>query len=171
MYVRLAEPRLAEALADSPVVLVHGPRQCGKTTLARTLGARLGHAYVTLDDDVVLAEATADPVGFVGDLPSRATIDEVQRAPAIFAALKSAVDRDCDGGEVDVVLERGAGRVAGVEVKASATVTAPDFRGLRRLREAAGSRFAGGVVLYDGEACVPFGDGFRAVPIRRLWEA
>lgn len=408
LYARVAEPRLAEALGDSPVVLVHGPRQCGKTTLARTVGARLGHAYVTLDDDVVLAAATADPVGFVGDLPSRVVIDEVQRAPTIFAALKSAVDRgrrpgrflltgssnvllvpsladslagrmaivrlhplaqceiagtaprfldslfsddfpsgpaerlghalsalvaaggfpaalarsaprrraawyrdyvetlvqrdvrglariasldalprlltlaagctaqlvnvadlaapfhlsrptirdyltllervflvdelppwhrnrlsrlvkspklhvgdtgiacallgldaealradrealgplietfvlqelrrqasghedeirfyhyrDRDGGEVDIVVERGPGRVAGVEVKASATVTSSDFRGLRRLREAAGSRFAGGVVLYDGETCARFGDGFRAVPLRRLWE-
>lgn len=397
-----------EALDDSPVVLVHGPRQCGKTTLAMTVGERLGHAYVTFDDGVVLAAATADPMGFVADLPARVTIDEVQRAPGIFSALKSAVDRDrrpgrflltgssnvllipsladslagrmalvrlhplarceiagtaprfldllfsgeiaagaaarlgrvlpdlvvaggfpgalarpmpqrraawyrdyvetlvqrdvrslariasldalprllalaaantaqlvnvadlaapfqlsrptirdyltllarvflvdelppwhrnrvsrlvksaklhvgdtgvaCallgldaaalgadrtalgplletfvfqelrrqasgladefrfhhyrdrDGGEVDIVVERGAGRIAGVEVKAGATVTASDFRGLRRLREAAGPRFAGGVVLYDGETSAGFGDGLRAVPIRRLWE-
>jgi hypothetical protein len=78
--------------------------------------------------------------------------------------------RDRDGAEVDIVLERGAGRIAGVEVKASATVTTADFRGLRRLREAAADRFAAGVVLYDGETSAGFGDGLFAVPIRALWE-
>jgi hypothetical protein len=57
-----------------------------------------------------------------------------------------------------------------VEVKAAATVHATDFRGLRRLREATGSRFAGGVVLYDGETGATFGDGLYAVPLRALWE-
>jgi len=61
--------------------------------------------------------------------------------------------------------------VAGIEVKAAATVTAADFRGLRKLKQAAGKRFATGVVLYDGEVTAPFGDGLFAVPIRRLWEA
>ena len=79
--------------------------------------------------------------------------------------------RDRDGVEVDIVLEQGAGMVAGVEVKAAATVTATDFRGLRKLKEAAGRRFKAGVVLYDGEVTAPFGKGFHAVPIRRLWEA
>lgn len=78
--------------------------------------------------------------------------------------------RDKDATEVDIVLERGAGRVAGVEVKAAATVTAADFRGLRKLQGAAGKRFAAGVVLYDGETSVSFGVGLHAVPIRALWE-
>ena len=78
--------------------------------------------------------------------------------------------RDKDGAEVDLVLERGGRELAGVEVKAAATVTASDFRGLRKLRDAAGKRFAVGVVLYDGEASVGFGDGLFAVPIRALWE-
>jgi hypothetical protein len=69
--------------------------------------------------------------------------------------------RDRDGVEVDLVLERG-GRVAGVEVKAAATVTPADFRGLRKLREAAGDRFAAGVVVYDGETTASFGDGLFA---------
>ena len=77
--------------------------------------------------------------------------------------------RDKDQTEVDIVVERGL-RVAGVEVKAGATVRGSDFRGLRRLREISGDRFAGGVVLYDGEACARFGDRLRAVPLRLLWE-
>jgi predicted AAA+ superfamily ATPase len=78
--------------------------------------------------------------------------------------------RDKDGAEVDIVLERGAHEVAGIEVKAAATVTPADFRGLRKLKDAAGKGFAAGVVLYDGESSASFGDGFFAVPIRALWE-
>ena len=72
--------------------------------------------------------------------------------------------------EIDLVLERNGRQLAGVEIKAAATVTAADFRGLRTLKQAAGARFASGVVLYDGEATVAFGERLYAVPIRRLWE-
>jgi predicted AAA+ superfamily ATPase len=408
LHPRLAAPSLEAALEDSPVVLVHGPRQCGKTTLAQAVGAAKGYAYFSFDDTVALEAATSDPAGFVDALPPRAILDEVQRAPALFTSLKRSVDRDrrpgrflltgsanvllvpsladslagrmeiirlhplaqCelagvsprflddlfsrrfqarsygrlarelteritaggypaalnratpprrstwyrdyvealvqrdvrdlarissldvlprlltlaagqtarllnvsdlaapfhlsrptirdyvtllervflidelppwhtnrlsrlvktpkvhlgdtgvaaallgldatalwedratlgqlletfvyqelrreasgrdddvrfhhfrdrDGVEVDLVLERGGREVAGVEVKASATVTTADFRGLRKLREAAGQRFAGGVVLYVGEASVGFGDGLFSVPLRALWE-
>lgn len=408
LHRRFAETRLVEALADSPVVFIHGPRQCGKTTLARMTGDRRRYNYFTFDDEVALAAARSDPAGFVADLPERAILDEVQRAPELFTALKTTVDRvrtpgrflltgsanvllvptladslagrmeilrlfplaqcelaarvsrfldrlfgegfktrrferlgmdlaeriaaggypvalgramprrraawyrdyietlvqrdvrdlarirsldalprllalaagqtarllnvsdlaspfqvsrptihdymtllervflleqlppwhtnrlsrliktpklhmgdtgvacallgldaaalasdrstlgqlletfvyqelrrqaswhegafrfshfrDKDGAEVDVVLERGAGEVAGIEVKAGATVTTADFRGLRKLKDAAGTTFSGGVVLYDGEVSVPFGNGLFAVPIRALWE-
>lgn len=78
--------------------------------------------------------------------------------------------RDKDGAEVDIVIERGARELAGVKVKASATVTAADFRGLRKLKESGGRRFAGGVVLYGGEMSASLGDGLYAVPLRSLWE-
>jgi hypothetical protein len=78
--------------------------------------------------------------------------------------------RDKDKVEVDVIVESG-GRLAGVEVKAAATVTGDDFKGLRKLQEAAQKSFAAGVVLYDGEAVVPFGNRLYAVPISRLWES
>ena len=55
-------------------------------------------------------------------------------------------------------------------MKAAATVTDADFRGLRKLRDAAGKQFAAGVVLYDGTAATRFGDDFFAVPLRSLWE-
>ncbi len=93
LHPRFVEPHLAEALSDTPVVLVHGPRQCGKTTLARMAGDPRGYTYFSFDDDVALAAAQADPVGFVADLPERTILDEVQRAPALFTALKAAVDR------------------------------------------------------------------------------
>ena len=91
---RIVRARLAAALGDSPVVLIHGPRQCGKTTLAQAAGGPRGYAYFTFDDDVVRAAAESDPVRFVADLPYRAILDEVQRVPAVFGALKRTVDRD-----------------------------------------------------------------------------
>ena len=408
LYPRFAAQRLEEALADTPVVLIHGPRQSGKTTLARMVGERMGFAYFSFDDKVLAGAAEDDPSGFVDDLPDRAILDEVQRVPGLFPALKISVDRrrlpgrflltgssnvllvpklaeslagrmeilrlhplaqcelagrapgfldvlftrafktrkverlgsalaervaaggypaalirqaprrratwyrdyietlvqrdvrdlariqsldamprllelaaaqtaqlfnlselsgpfqlsrptirdyvtllervflveeltpwhvsranrlvktpklhlgdtglacsllgrdaaalmkdktafgplletfvfqelrrhaswheddirfhhfrDRDGFEVDIVMERRGHELAGVEVKASATVTAADFRGLRKLKDAAGTRFAAGVVLYDGETIAGFGDSMYAVPIRLLWE-
>jgi len=408
LYPRFAKQRLTEALGDSPVVLIHGPRQCGKTTLARTVGESAGYAYLNFDVEGDRAAAEADPIGFVADLPPRIILDEVQHVPRLFSAIKGAVDRDrrpgrfiltgsanvllvpalsdslagrmeilrlhplaqtemerkesrfldrllgdgfafrqverlgrnlarrvlaggyppavarhsgtrraawyrsyldsivqrdirdmtriasfdalprllesaaahtaClfnanalaatfqlsrptirdylallesvfligrlppwhtnrlsrlvktpklhlgdsglaatlldvnsdsfaedrtllgqlvetfvfqelnrqaswrddalrffhfrdrDGVEVDIVIERGARAVAGVEVKAGATVTESDFRGLRKLQHAAGRRFVRGVVLYDGESALSFGEQLQAVPIRSLWE-
>jgi predicted AAA+ superfamily ATPase len=77
--------------------------------------------------------------------------------------------RHRDGAEVDIVVEHGAGRISGVEVKASSTVRASDFNGLKALREACGKRFGCGVVAYDGELTVGFGDGMYAVPLAALW--
>ncbi|MBH0179709.1 MAG: ATP-binding protein [Nitrospira sp.] len=408
LYHRFAETRLLDALTDSPIVLIHGPRQCGKTTLMRMIGDARGYTYFNFDDGVVRSAAEGDPLGFVMDLPPKVILDEVQHVPELFRALKSRVDRervpgqflligsanvlllprladslagrmalirlfpmaqselggrptdflarlfraqfkmrrvkrlgidlaqriisggypaalirttarrrtawyrdyietivqrdvrdlarigsldimprllaltasqsarllnitdlagpfqvsrptirdyvtllervflleelppwhsnrlsrliktpklhmadtgtaaailgldadalmtdrmvlgqlletfvyqelrrhaswreddirfhhfrDKDGYEVDIVLERGARDVAGIEVKAAATVTAADFRGLRKLAVTAGDKFRAGVVLYDGEASVSFGNRMYAVPVRTLWE-
>ena len=117
LYPRYAEGPLAEALEDSPVVLIHGPRQSGKTTLAQIVCAPdaltwrgeplqwtgqphavatskdRGYEYLSFDDEVVRGGAEADPMGFVADLPERVILDEVQRVPALFSALKMEVDR------------------------------------------------------------------------------
>jgi len=87
LYSRFAEARLVEALADSPVVLIHGPRQSGKMTIARMAAEPRGFAYLSFDDEVALEAALAEPVGFVADLPDRAILDEVQRVPRVFPAL------------------------------------------------------------------------------------
>jgi len=92
-FPRLAEKSLADALTDTPVVVVQGPRQCGKTTLALRVGGPLGFEYVNLDDDASRRAAQDDPAGFVGRLPERVIIDEVQRAPELFLPLKVEVDR------------------------------------------------------------------------------
>jgi hypothetical protein len=78
--------------------------------------------------------------------------------------------RHKDGAEVDIVIERGANEIAGIEVKASATVTAADFRGLNKFKQACGDRFVAGVVLYDGELSIRFGPNLHALPLRWLWE-
>ena len=92
-FPRYLAPRVREALADSPAVLIHGPRQSGKTTLARMVGEPRGYRYVSFDDEAVCAAAKSDPVGFVAGLPARAILDEVQRVPEIFTSLKAAIDR------------------------------------------------------------------------------
>ena len=78
--------------------------------------------------------------------------------------------RTRDGVEVDLVLEDRLGRVIGIEVKASATPKAEDFRGLKHLAERVGDDFVAGFVLHTGARTLPFGTKFRAVPISALWQ-
>ena len=77
--------------------------------------------------------------------------------------------RDKDQDEVDIIVEGEGGELVSIEVKAAATVTAGDFKGLRKLSAACGEDFKLGVVLYDGEQTVPFGDRMFAAPISCLW--
>ena len=92
LHPRFAAGLVDLALSDTPVVLIAGPRQCGKTTLVRDLtsGRR---DFLTLDDDTVLASALSDPSGLLRGI-DKATIDEVQRAPDLLRAIKRAVDED-----------------------------------------------------------------------------
>lgn len=93
-YPRYSEAPLREALRDTPVVLIHGSRQCGKTTLAQSVGGKSGYRYISLDDDNQLQAAKADPVGFIQALPEKAILDEIQRAPALFTSIKASIDRN-----------------------------------------------------------------------------
>jgi predicted AAA+ superfamily ATPase len=92
LYPRWIELRIAEAMLDTPVVLLSGPRQTGKTTLVRKI-AQQGFRYLTLDDELTLLSAREDPVGLVRSL-DRAVIDEIQRAPQLLLAIKKSVDED-----------------------------------------------------------------------------
>jgi predicted AAA+ superfamily ATPase len=92
MYQRFVERRAEEALSDTPVVLIVGPRRAGKTTLVRKMG-EAGRTYITLDDQTTLDAARSDPVGFIRGL-DQAIIDEMQRAPDLLLAIKKTVDED-----------------------------------------------------------------------------
>lgn len=95
MLERAMTSRLTAALADTPVVLLHGARQVGKTTLVRSLSkGPPAREYRTLDDGIELAAAAADPDGYVAGLKGPVVIDEVQRVPDLFRAIKASVDRD-----------------------------------------------------------------------------
>ena len=92
-YARRIESRVAESLQDTPVILLAGPRQAGKTTLVRQTARDNGLRYLTLDDEITLLSAREDPVGMVRSL-DRAVIDEIQRAPQLLLAIKKSVDED-----------------------------------------------------------------------------
>ncbi|MCK4340573.1 MAG: ATP-binding protein [Phycisphaerae bacterium] len=94
MLRRNVTPLLLDALADTPVVLLHGARQTGKTTLVRAVAEEEHPArYLTLDDPAVRAAALADPQGFVDQAAGPVVIDEVQRVPELALAIKAAVDQ------------------------------------------------------------------------------
>ncbi|MBN1477329.1 ATP-binding protein [Candidatus Sumerlaeota bacterium] len=95
MFQRNITSRMLAALGDNPVVMLHGARQTGKTTLVRTLAESEHRArYMTFDDAGVLAAAESDPAGFLAGLGGPVILDEVQRAPGLFLPLKAEVDRD-----------------------------------------------------------------------------
>ena len=94
MIARRLTERLLAAMDDTPVVFLHGARQTGKSTLARWLaGKGAGTKYITMDDVSVMSSAQQDPSGFLADFHGRVVIDEVQRVPSLFLALKAEVDR------------------------------------------------------------------------------
>jgi uncharacterized protein len=95
MIRRNLQQHILTSLGDTPIVLLQGPRQSGKSTLVQSLAASPDdpRPYITLDDTTVLAAARSDPEAFVMQ-HERVAIDEVQRAPELFPALKRSVDRD-----------------------------------------------------------------------------
>ena len=95
MKRRNIQPKVEAALQDSPVVLLNGARQTGKTTLVRKIAEdRPGTTYFTLDDAATLAAAASDPAGFLAGLDGLAIIDEVQKAPGLLPAMKIRIDRN-----------------------------------------------------------------------------
>ena len=97
---RIAE-QIRVALQDTPVLFLNGARQTGKSTMARELTSPDGEPmrYLTLDDAPVLAAARDDGPGFVAGLGGPVVLDEVQRAPELFLAIKAAVDRNRKPGQ------------------------------------------------------------------------
>ena len=115
---RHAEQPVRAALADTRIVAIVGPRQSGKTTLARRIAD--GRPFITLDDDQFRRFARNDPVGFM-------------------------------------------------RAQSTATVRPRDFKGLKRLREAAGDGFSCGIILHDGERVQQAASRLFAMPVKMLW--
>ena len=92
MFERFAERQIREALSDTPVVLVTGPRRVGKTTLVHKF-ENPKRTYISLDNSITLDSARYDPVGVIRSL-NVATIDEIQRVPELILAIKQSVDED-----------------------------------------------------------------------------
>lgn len=95
MYSRNITQNLLDALSDTPVAILHGSRQTGKSTLVRELGATAWPSqYLTFDDITTLTLARRDPAGFLAGLRGPVILDEIQRVPALLLAIKAEVDRD-----------------------------------------------------------------------------
>lgn len=98
MFPRHIQPLIEAALADTPVVLINGARQTGKSTLVQAVSQNGKRRYLTLDDRAVLAAAKSDPTGFIAGLEGNVAIDEVQRAPELFLDIKASVDHRREAG-------------------------------------------------------------------------
>lgn len=96
---RRIKPQVDAALDDTPVVVIVGPRQCGKSTLAEVIAQERNAHQVTLDDERLRAAANADPTGFIEQFDTLTVIDEFQKAPELLPAIKSRVDRARSGGK------------------------------------------------------------------------
>ncbi len=123
-FPRHLRHEISNALEHSRVVVLHGARQSGKTTLARSIATEAGGTYLTLDDQETLDAAMADPRAFVRAFRPPLVIDEIQIAgQRLVAAVKIAVDEDDTPGRylltgstnfltVPTIAESLAGRVA-----------------------------------------------------------
>ncbi len=99
MYYRKITHSLTEALADTPVIVLNGARQTGKSTLCQQLIEQniFKAQLITFDDPTILAAALQDTLGFLEDLQPHVILDEVQRVPEIFLSIKKLVDQDRKG--------------------------------------------------------------------------
>jgi uncharacterized protein len=96
VYQRHLAKRVKAALQDTPVTLIVGARQSGKSTLAKQASKGL---YLTLDDFAVLAPLRQDPYGFLKGFQEPVILDEIQRAPEALLAIKRLVDEDRKAGQ------------------------------------------------------------------------
>lgn len=92
MIRRTLAPKLAALAKQFPVVVLTGPRQSGKTTLAKT--AFPGYSYVSLESLDNRDFAIRDPRGFLAKHSEKTIIDEAQKAPDLLSYIQAAVDED-----------------------------------------------------------------------------
>ncbi len=136
-----------------------------KTAKLHVTDTGLACALLGVEADDLRSERT-----LLGQLLETFVVQELRRQASGWEhEVRFSHYRDKDQQEVGIVLERGPNRIVGIEVKAAATLRDSDRRGLERLRDAAGSGFRCGVLLYDGETLVPLGDRIYAIPLRTIW--
>jgi predicted AAA+ superfamily ATPase len=98
MFERTIKKKLKKALLRSPVVLVNGARQCGKTTLAQEVGLEEKYSYTTFDNELIYLAAQGNMPSFIEGLEKPVIIDEIQRIPEIFRTIKLDVDNNRKAG-------------------------------------------------------------------------
>src|SRR5579872_549584 len=98
MFKRYIKPLLTKALKRSPIVLLNGARQIGKTTLALEFMKEMEYTYVTFDDEITYLAAKSNSTDFLSKIDKPVIIDEVQRVPEIFLAIKRDVDNNRNPG-------------------------------------------------------------------------
>lgn len=112
MLERQLAPTLQRLARSFPVLAITGPRQSGKTTLARHLFA--DKPYVSLEDPTERAFAADDPRGFLARFPHGAVFDEAQRWPDLFSHIQGLVDEDRTPGRFILTGSQQFGLMAGV---------------------------------------------------------
>ena len=151
-YPRFLRPRLLRGLSERPIVLIHGPRQSGKSTLARETVQEAGYAYISFDDDALLVLARKDPVGFAQALPMNVIVDEVQRAPEIVPAIRAVAGHEPIPGRFILIGSTNAFLVPGL------TDAPLGLMEIMRLHPLAQSEIEGTGSRFIDDL---FGDGFR----------
>ena len=96
MYQRHIQPLILDALEDTPVIVISGARQTGKSTLCEQLieSNAFDAAYITFDNPAILRIAREDPLGFLRSQKKHVVLDEIQRAPELLISIKQLVDED-----------------------------------------------------------------------------
>ncbi len=137
-----------------------------KTPKIHLIDTGLACAVRDIDKDYLLQHP-----GELGSLLETFVINELQKQAAwLDQDVKFYHYRDKDKVEVDCIIENSRGDCFAIEIKATATLTSKNFHGLKRFKEVAKNRFKIGILLYDGEQVIPFGEKLFAVPIYALWD-
>lgn len=100
MYKRNSYSLIEEALKDTPVVLVCGARQVGKSTIIKeVISNNNDYNYFTMDDPSNLAAASKSPSSFLSGINGKIVIDEIQRVPELFLVIKKMIDENREPGK------------------------------------------------------------------------